>query len=50
MTGCFKPDYVIPFKITKEQAVESLKKFYKGKRLLPKCFTEENKVKEITGI
>ena len=29
--GMLKPDYVIPFKKTKEEAVEALKKFYEGR-------------------
>lgn len=48
--GVLKPDYIIPFKIEKKAAVEALKKHYKGKRLLPKAFTDENHIKEIKGI
>ena len=38
--GMARPDYVIPFSQTKDQAVASLKKYYEGKRLLPKKFIE----------
>lgn len=54
MTGRFagdlKPDLVIPFKLDKKAAMEALKKHYSGKRLLPKIFKEENRVKEVKGM
>ena len=54
ITGAFKgklrPDYVIPFKLDKEQAVSALREHVKGKTLLPKVFKSENKIKEIKGI
>ena len=34
--GTLKPDFVIPFKLSKEDAVAALKNHYKGKPLLPK--------------
>jgi len=49
-TGLLKPDYVIPFKLNKEKAVEALKKHYKGKKFLPKNFAADNHVDEIKGI
>ncbi len=45
--GMLKPDFVIPFKKTKEEAVAALKEFYKGKRLLPDAFTANNRVEDI---
>lgn len=45
-----RPDYVIPFKLDKQAAKDALKKFYKGKVLLPKMFREENNIDKITGI
>ena len=50
LEGLLKPDYVIPFKLDKKTAVEALKKFYKGKRLLPDFFREENHINSIQGI
>ncbi len=50
ISGGIKPDFIIPFKIQKEEAVEALKKFYKGKILLPKFFKDENKIREIKGV
>ncbi len=46
----FRPESVIPFKMDKKQAKESFKQFCKGKWLIPKDFTSENKINEITGI
>lgn len=49
-TGMLKPDYVIPFKKTKAEAVEALKAFYQNKRLLPAEFTANNRVENIQGL
>lgn len=48
--GVLRPDYVIPFKLDKKAAKDALKKFYKGKLLLPKAFREENNIDKITGV
>ncbi|ERT56516.1 hypothetical protein [Megasphaera vaginalis (ex Srinivasan et al. 2021)] len=48
--GMLKPDYVIPFKKTKEDAVAALKAFYGKKRLLPSNFKSNNRMKEIQGL
>lgn len=45
--GMLKPDFVIPFKKTKAEAVDALKKFYAGKTLLPSEFTANNRVEAI---
>jgi len=45
--GMLKPDYIIPFKKTKQDAVAALKKFYEGKLLLPSAFTAGNRVEAI---
>lgn len=45
-----KPDLVIPFKIAKNDAIAALSKHYKGKRLLPKIFRDQNYVKQITPV
>lgn len=45
-----KPDYVIPFKLEKDAAVEALKKHYKGRLLLPKGFAQENHLQEVKGV
>lgn len=50
ISGALKPDYIIPFEITPEEAKAALKKHYEGKFLLPKHFKDENVLKEIKGI
>ena len=49
-SGQLRPDFIIPFKLSKEDAVKALKDHYKGKILLPKRFTQENHVQKIQGI
>ena len=48
--GQLKPDLIIPFQLTKEDAKNALKEHYKGKRLLPKIFKDENRINEIKGV
>ncbi len=50
LTGMLRPDYVIPFKKDKKYAKEALKKFYEGKRLLPKVFKDESHIEEVKGV
>ena len=50
LSGLLKPDYVIPFKLEKKDAVAALKNFYKGKRLLPESFRDENRINSIQGV
>jgi len=45
-----RPDYVIPFKLSQEDAVSALKNYYRGKKFLPKEFSSENNIKEIQGV
>ena len=49
-TGGLKPDYVIPFRLNKDEAIEALKKYYKGKKFLPKTFSDGNHIDEIKGV
>ena len=48
--GSLKPDCVIPFKLDKQAAINALKNHYKGKRLLPKVFSDNNHLQEIQGV
>jgi len=50
LAGDLKPDWVIPFKLDKNAAKEGLKRHLKGKRLLPKVFSDENHIDEIKGV
>ena len=49
-SGQLKPDFIIPFKLSREDAIKALREHYKGKILLPKTFTNENHVQEIRGV
>ena len=49
-SGALRPDYVIPFKLNKEQAKEGLLRHISGKTLLPKIFKDKNRIDEIKGI
>ena len=49
-TGINKPDFIIPFKIDKNQAGQALKTLYKGKHFIPKAFKLTNKIKEIQPV
>ena len=48
--GNLKPDYVIPFKLEKKEAVAALNRHYKGKIFLPKSFKNQNHIEEIQGV
>ena len=48
--GARRPDYIIPFKLTKEDAVAALKRHYKNKPLLPRAFKSNHHIEEIKGI
>lgn len=48
--GDLRPDFLVPFKMNKDQAKEALRKFYKGRLLLPEVFKDENHIEEIKGI
>lgn len=50
LSDVLKPDYVIPFKLGKDDAVKALKKYYGGKRFLPDNFTEGNHLEEVQGV
>ena len=47
VTGMLQPDLIIPFTKTKEEAQNALRKFCKGKPLLPPTFVSEHRIEEI---
>ena len=49
-SGMLRPDYVIPFKVSREDAVKALKAHYNGKPFLPKAFKSKNHIEEIKGV
>lgn len=50
LSGNVKPDGVIPFKTSKEDAQAAFLKLCKGKKLLPKFFTSQQRIEKITGM
>ena len=48
--GALKPDFIVPFKLKKEEAVKKLAAYYKGKPFLPTAFTKNNHIEEIKGV
>ena len=50
LSGVYRPDYVIPFKVGKPDAKAAILKLCKGKMLLPKEFKDEHRIEEIKGI
>lgn len=50
VSGGLKPDCIVPFKLDKEQAKAAFRNHLKGKKLLPKLFSEENHLDEIKGV
>ena len=50
VSGDIKPDGVIPFKTTKDDAKKAFLALCKGKPLLPRFFTQEQQIEKITGM
>lgn len=46
----FKPQYIIPFKNTKEDAIKAFENFKKNKWFIPDEFNDPKTIQEITGI
>ncbi|HHU02374.1 MAG TPA: hypothetical protein GXZ91_04500 [Christensenellaceae bacterium] len=42
-----RPDSVIPFKVSKDRAVELFKNYFKNKKLIPNLFKKNNQIDEI---
>lgn len=49
-SGALKPEFVLPFKMTKDDAVRALRAHYRGKPFLPRTFTAGNHIEEIQGV
>ncbi len=50
LSGSIRPDGVIPFRKTREDALAAFLKLCKGKPLLPKEFTRQQQTEKLTGI
>jgi DNA-directed RNA polymerase subunit RPC12/RpoP len=49
-TGTFKPDFIIPFAHTREDAMKAYKGYVKSKKVIPKVFLEQNHIDELKGV
>ena len=49
-SGMDQPEFVIPFKLDKNDAVKALKEHYLHKPLLPKVFKDENHMEEVKAV
>ena len=45
--GGIRPELVVPFVITKEQAQKTFEEYFKGKKLLPNIFKKDNHIAEM---
>lgn len=50
LSGEYHPDYVIPFVIDKEKAVDIFQMWMKKKRFVRKAFYSEDQIQKITGV
>lgn len=50
LSGGLKPDALLPFRTSREDAKKAFLTLCKGKPLLPKFFTEEQQLEKITGM
>lgn len=50
LTGMYAPDYIIPFKNTKDEIIINFKNLQKGRPLMPKLFNNPKNIEKITGI
>jgi DNA-directed RNA polymerase subunit M/transcription elongation factor TFIIS len=50
LSGIYAPEYVIPFTISKDQAIAAFKKWCKKGLLNPKDFKVADRIKDITGL
>lgn len=50
LSGDFRPDRIIPFRLSKEQAVSVFMENTKKKKFLPKDFLSNNHIEKMTGV
>ncbi len=50
LSGVYRPDGVIPFKKTKEDAQNAFRRHCSGKALLPRGFADRSRLEKITGV
>lgn len=49
-SGALRPDYILPFRLSKDDAVQALRAHYNGKPFLPRSFTSANHIEQIQGV
>ena len=49
-SGALRPDYILPFRLSKDDAVQALRAHYRGKPFLPRSFTSANHIEQIQGV
>ena len=50
LSGDFKPDYLIPFQIDKDEAVAGFKKYITTEKYVPKVFSAQDHPEDIKGV
>ncbi len=50
LSGEFKPDYIIPFKVEKEAAIKAFEDLSKGRPFMPKGFNSKANIEKIRGV
>lgn len=50
LSGMLKPDVIIPFSVSKEEAKKAYKKHISKLKLLPNLFSDKNRIEKMTGI
>lgn len=49
-SGDFKPDKIIPFKVSRDEAVAALRRHVNSNKYIPALFRDENRINEIKGV
>ncbi len=50
LSGTFKPDYVVPFTVTKEEAIKAYRRLARSSKLAPRAFTKTSAPKKLKGM
>lgn len=49
-SGDFKPDKIIPFKVSRDEAIAALRRHVNSNKYIPALFRDENRINEIKGV
>ena len=50
LSGDYKPDHIIPFKVDKKEAVAHFLEYMKKKKFVPKAFFSKDQIEKISGV